>query len=687
MPELTESELHAQIAGLQARIAQLEQAAQAQRSSELRLLKEVAERERADAALRDSEERMRLAQQVAHIGTFEWNIQTGVTRWTPELEAMYGLAPGTFAGTREAWEQLVHPDEIAEAHRRAQLALDTGIFDWEWRIVCPDGTLRWLAGRASLFRDEAGNPLRLLGVNIDITQRKLAEQELHKSHDRLEKRVSERTAALTRSEHELREQTRMLQSILDSMADGVVVADRQGNFLLFNPAGERMLGLGATEGGPSEWSQTYGLFQLDGRTVYPAEQLPLAQAMRGEVVRNLEVLVRSAKAAADVIISVNAGPLLDDAGEIRGGVAVFRDVTEARRAQTALAESKMRLQTVVDNTPIVLWSVNQDGIITLSEGKALENLGLRPGEIVGQSAFEINSDDPQVLRQLRRALAGEELEDVSHVRGQHFQYHYVPIRADDGTILGANGVATDVTSRIRAEQALEQEQHVLRQMLELEDRERKLVANEIHDGFVQYVVGAHMRLDAVRERLAAGEEVPEGAMDTALKLLRKGIVEARRLISGLRPMIIDEVGLIGAIEHLIADRDFCQGVTVRFTHRMQRERLNPLLEATLLRIVQEAMTNIKRHSGSGRAEIQMTQDGDRLLLEIEDWGCGFNPASIPPARFGLRSIQERARLFGGNAKITSSKGAGTQIVVSVPMDAVSAEAPATETAVTHTAAI
>ena len=134
--------------------------------------------EREAQARRENEERLHLAQQVARIASFDWNLQTGVNRWTPELEAMYGLPPGGFAGTQQAWEERVHPDDRAAFARRIHEAIESGSFQDDWRVIWPDGTLRWMSGSGRIFNDDSGKPLRMIGVNFDITRRKRAEQEL-----------------------------------------------------------------------------------------------------------------------------------------------------------------------------------------------------------------------------------------------------------------------------------------------------------------------------------------------------------------------------------------------------------------------------------------------------------------------------------------------------------------------------
>jgi PAS domain S-box-containing protein len=179
-----------------------------------------AQRAAAQAA-RITQEQLRLAQRIARIGTFEWNIVTGVNTWTPELEEMYGLAPGTFARTQEAWRALVYPEDLAEAIRLVDLAIATGEpIKGEWRVRWPDGSMHWIGGRFQAFKDDAGRPSRLIGVNFEITERKQADEqrermlaEISDLSKNLEKRVDERTheleVARDRLERDIAERMRL----------------------------------------------------------------------------------------------------------------------------------------------------------------------------------------------------------------------------------------------------------------------------------------------------------------------------------------------------------------------------------------------------------------------------------------------------------------------------------------------
>src|SRR6201993_2905007 len=185
------------------------------------IARDITERKLAEEALRASEERLRLAQQAARIGTFEWDIRTGVNAWTPELEAIYGLLPGGFGGTQKAFQDLVHPDDLAGVIQLVDATMKSGQpTKGEWRVVWADGSVHWIAGRWQVFMDASGEPSKMIGVNVDVTERKLAEEA------RLEvNRTLEAQAALLQSREEL------LKIFVKHVPAAVAMLDRDMRYL------------------------------------------------------------------------------------------------------------------------------------------------------------------------------------------------------------------------------------------------------------------------------------------------------------------------------------------------------------------------------------------------------------------------------------------------------------------------
>ena len=170
-----------------------------------------------------------------------------------------------------------------------------------------------------------------------------------------------------RAEQERSRTNEILQSILSSMADAVIVADKQGNFLVFNPAAERMFGQGATQIAPSEWSQHYGLYLPDRVTPFPPDQLPLTRSIRGEEVNNVEIFVRHEKAPNGIWTRVNGRPLRGPDGKLAGGVIVCRDITEIKKEEFFLFDQSRVLEMIAANASLseVLTS-----LVLLMEGQA-----------------------------------------------------------------------------------------------------------------------------------------------------------------------------------------------------------------------------------------------------------------------------------------------------------------------------
>ena len=204
-------------------------------------------------------------------------------------------------------------------------------------------------------------------------------------------------------------------------------------------------------------------------------------------------------------------------------------------------------------------------------------------------------------------------------------------------------------------------------MLEASDHERRLISYDIHDGMAQELAGAIMQFQIYAQARQANPKDAAKVFDTGMAMLQQSHAEARRLISGVRPPILDESGVVAAIVHLVYDPAFEQGPKIDFRNGVKFNRLAPILENVIYRIVQEGLTNARNHSKSKEILVSLKQRGERLRIEIRDWGVGFEPTIAKDGHFGLEGVRERARLLGGQCNIKSKPGEGTSIVVELPV--------------------
>ena len=152
-----------------------------------------------------------------------------------------------------------------------------------------------------------------------------------------------------------------------------------------------------------------------------------------------------------------------------------------------------------------------------------------------------------------------------------------------------------------------------------------------------------------------------------MTMLRQGHFEARRLIAGVRPPILDESGVAEAIAHLVHEEGRDKAPKIEYRSRVDFDRLDPTLENAIYRIAQEALANACKHSKSEKVQVSLVQHGDQVRIEIRDWGVGFDPKAVPKNHFGLEGIRQRARLLGGKCSIRSGVGKGTRITVDLPV--------------------
>lgn len=206
----------------------------------------------------------------------------------------------------------------------------------------------------------------------------------------------------------------------------------------------------------------------------------------------------------------------------------------------------------------------------------------------------------------------------------------------------------------------------LRQLLELQEKERQMFANEIHDGLTQQLAGAIMLMQAYQRHLPEKPDEAQEEFDKGLELLGQAMAESRRLMSRLRPPVLDDSGVVTAIENLVWEARAKGDVVIEFHNDVEFDRFAAPLENVVYRIVQEGLANAQRHSQSDRVLIKLSQQGDCLCLEVRDWGVGFDPTALAEAR-GLYGVCQRTRIFGGQARVESSPGQGTCIHVELPI--------------------
>jgi len=282
-------------------IAEREQAEHQQGALEARLA--------AEQAVRISEERLRLAQQAAHIGTFERDLQTGVVTWSSELEAMYGLPPGAFDRTTIAFfENLVHPEDRAGLAMLIDHTLKTGKpTQSEWRVLWPDGSVHWIAGRWQVYMDQSGKPSRMIGVNMDVTGRKQAEE--------------------VRSRH---------AAIVESSEDAIVSGTPEGIIVSWNAGAQRMYGYTQAEA-------VGKLISILFPPELPDEEIKILETLKmGGRIEQFET-VRITKSGKRVNVSLSISPIKDSSGAVVGVAGIGRDVTDRKRAEEARADLSWKL--------------------------------------------------------------------------------------------------------------------------------------------------------------------------------------------------------------------------------------------------------------------------------------------------------------------------------------------------------
>jgi PAS domain S-box-containing protein len=358
-------------------------------------------------------------------------------------------------------------------------------------------------------------------------------------------------------------------------------------------------------------------------------------------------------------------------------LGLARDISERKQMQKTLQEGRLKLTAILDQTFQFIGLMTPDGVLIEANRSALAFSGVPVEDVINKPFWQTAwwSHSAALQQELREAVHRAARGDFVRMEVTHLaangELHWIdfslkPVKDETGKVVFLIPEGRDITARKRIEEALNKEQQLLRSLLDLQEQDRKLVAYEIHDGLAQQLAGALYKFQSIDFLKEADFAAAREMFDDALRILREAMAETRRLISGLRPPVLDESGVIDALEYIITEQQARGGPKIEFVHPDKFPRLAQPLESAIFRIVQECLTNACRHSQSDRVRVELRHTDGRVYIEVSDWGVGFDPSSVEYGHFGLQGIRERARLLGGAASIETAAGKGACVTVYLP---------------------
>ena len=392
---------------------------------------DITDRKRAEEALRDSEERFRLATSAGSVGVWDWNVAADTVVWSDTLYAIHGLAPGSFTGTLDAFAALVHPDDRDAVIAAVQRVLREGApFAMEFRALRPDGSVVWIYTHAKVLRDETGAVVRVLGATVDVTERKRMEESLREREQRYELVVAGAEAAIW---------------------DWDVPSRR----VMYSPRWKELRGLAESEvgDGEEEWIER----------VHPDDRDRVHAALRAHFEGRTAVFAeeyRVRHADGRWIWILDRGIARRDAlGRVVRMAGSETDITSRKEAEQSLSESEARFRTIADSAPAMLWVTEADGRCTFLSRGWFDFTGQTAEEDAGFGWLSAvhPEDRPGVTEMFLQATARHEPFSAEYrLRRADGVYRWAidtgrPRLTDDGRFLGYIGNVIDITERKRRE--------------------------------------------------------------------------------------------------------------------------------------------------------------------------------------------------------------------------------------------
>lgn len=492
-----------------------------------------------------------------------------------------------------------------------------------------------------------------------------------------------------------------LVRVPDALPFGIFARSLDGKMLWTNAAFEEIVGIrGKIGGSTTEAVHAYGLEHRDGRP-YAADELPSHRVITtGEAVVD-DDLVLCRPDGTRLRVRVFANPLRDADARLIGTVIAFLDVSREASLIADLETTSARLQATLEHSPVAIWTIGLDGDITLSEGAALETLGVRPGELVGRSVFELYDEHPQIAGYIHEALAGSSFSYTVDIGNAQLQSWVSPLRDPSGRITGAIGVSTDTTEN----------RHLQARVIE-SDRVRTLgllaasVAHEINNPLSYITTGLGgvsdelTRLRGLLDRVAAGDasqvdraRAQAQRLERLLRPVREGIERVSHVTRDLEVLSHQETEARGPVDASGAMRT---AIDLAYKEIMNRARVRldlgdtafvdasePRLVQVFLNLLMNAAYAIPDNADRAEVRARVVRDGDDVLVEVSDTGPSaseedraiiFEPfMSADPkgegtglGLFVCRTIIER---LGGTIEVDEREGGGTLMRLRLPRSA------------------
>jgi PAS domain S-box-containing protein len=474
-----------------------------------------------------------------------------------------------------------------------------------------------------------------------------------------------------RGQKALADAERKYREIFENAQEGIFQSTPDGRYLAANPALARMHGFDS----PKELMRERTDISRDAYAD-PERREAFKKLMESEgVVTGFEFQL-TRKDGERIWVSVNARVVRDAQGRTMYYEGTGLDITEQRLSQKALRESEERYRELFENSRDAIY-VHDLGGRYVSVNRAAELLsGFDRQEILGKHYS--NFIAPRNLKNARESFCRKldaPVETMYEAEVVCKNGHRIPVEISsrmiyrDGQPIGVQGIARDITERRRAQQTM---QNYSRRLVEVQEAERQNLSRELHDEIGQALTAIRINLEWMRRaNIAVPETLPR--IDESIDAVDDAVRRVRELALELRPSLLDDLGLASALRWYVDRFAVRTGINAQVVGDIKRTSHIPHeIETAAFRIVQEALTNVARHSFATRVSIDISQRNGELHLGVSDNGIGFDSDAVLNGKssataLGLRGMQERALAVNGDINIISQSRAGTQILLAVPL--------------------